>query len=919
MSEGQLYESEYVPSEYGSFNAQQQQQQQQQQSYDQHPQQQDVGGAVYDDGTGMQYDRGGGGYNEQYGSPGGFIMASGVEGESLPQQPDNGMQYNDVDNANYVSHYYDSQGTPVYENTSVEMQQRQQQYYPSTNYDTNSQNNANYYGTNYDVTSYGNNTDNNMGGSGNNFNSTQNSIPPPGLPPPGGPVPKLASTLYARQGSWFRRVFVSLGTSIPFKAYILLHFYAAWIFTILIGFNCMYACMYRMFAVPDGDAPVFMQSMAYFTVLIAMHFFIAAILTLIQEYTRDFWNMAPGDDLLWGMNDRSIRHWAVYLVMSVAFIPVPFFWSIIYTAQEERNVLYFFQHFFFISYMIMLVFLVPAYMWMYWRALVEKKRAFSRRKVIGAQYREEGEKVHWYQHPVVLKEYGMDVSSLSATIIFTFLGFLLSMILGMVMATDGLGEDVNNPEWLGIGLAYFILIFFIREMSNSKRWYRVSYFCLMSLFIYLVFALAGCGVTSPNLIGTWIVLVVATQGLCLRKKDYDSREESDKANKANVNGGASSMSESEDNKARLDAYMCCCQSLLRACFGRSFESWFGATMTNAERVRTNRIRLERRSLWSDVKTINFYLMFFTFCLILLLIFGRQVRVTQTSSIATRASEGYAPASGLPHVLCNWKPTNTTTTMKSFSLMDLAFLSSLTYSEGDGLDKDFKLWFSQYPNFVRVSPRVVNNDDYVGKSVNFGFLDFYDSDTKTHIIVVRSFSVSTSWMRDIDIWGDAVTLQVARIAVPFVSSWPGSYDQNFVKGIGFMKKWFGGDNVTDAIEAYVGSALEKGHQVVLTGHGTNGGIAKIIAARFGLRVVAFNSPGTSLVSKKFDLPDNAANEVTISTDRDFFSKIDEPVGGVHTVECGSGKSETTCSSMYLMVSKLVELCGDEYGRESKVKE
>jgi hypothetical protein len=614
------------------------------------------------------------------------------------------------------------------------------------------------------------------------------------------------------------------------------------------------------------------------------------------------------------MNAKYFSLWFVQLLLIIIYGPVPFLWSIIYTSMQTRNVLYFFEFYFFLTMMITLVIVALGWVWMYWRALVQKKRAYKHRKKYKFQPGDEAlgmeaqnVKIRWYENPLVLKEYGMDIPSLSVMMAFTFSGLVLHIIMSIVLSIDGLAEEKQSPAWIGVGLGYFILIFLLREMANSKRWYRVGMVCVGCIGIYGVLALAGCGVSGGNLIGVWIVLFVATQGMCLRKRDYFSREESE-----------GQVLEPDADKARIDPYLCCGQSCWRACFVSYYDSWFGRTMTPEEHVKTNQLRIERRSLWSDAKMMNNYLLFFGFCLIMLLIFGRLVRNVETRSLAVRGMGAIVPSSGdhLPHVMCSW---SSNIPAAPFDLMDIAFLTTLTYSEGDTLDKDFKLWFSHNANITRNYPRKVSNDADIGGSVNAKWIDYYDATSKTHVIVVRSFATTTSWMRDVDIWGEPIVYQLASIAIPFVSSWPDHLKVDFVYTMAFLKDWFGGGNVTDYVEAYVQKQKESGHNVILAGHGTNGGLAKIVAARTDSRVVAFNAPGTLYLRRKLSLKDNSYNEVTISTDRDFYSLIDAPAGATHVVPCENGLSETSCSRMLYMTTRLVELCGDRYGREAKPKD
>eukprot|EP00759_Apiculatamorpha_spiralis_P046045 PhF_6_TR42688/c0_g1_i1/m.64405 len=800
----------------------------------------------------------------------------------------NGAGYN-------VGYYYDAYGNPQYDGAQP------------VNNEGNWENGGE--GGNWDPNGYNNNWGNNNGGGGGYGTDEVATTAPSasvqpiidGAPPARSTYDDLSCT------KWYKNVFNALGYSVPWKLYICFHFYAVFVLVTLLGFNAMYACIYRMYSLPSYDKLPFWQTMAFFTILLALHFFIGSVLTLIYEYTRDFWNLNRNSTYVWGISSKTVSHWVIHMFMFTVYIPLPFLWSIIYTSMQHRNVLYFFEFYFFLTMMIMFIHIVIGFVWMYWRALVRKRRAYRDRVKTILRPLEEGgvpvpSKMKWYENPLVLKEYGMDIASLSAMMAYTFCGFIFHLIMTIVMSIDGLPEQKNSPGWLGVGLGYFILIYIIREMANSKRWYRVGLACVASIFLYVILALAGCGITGNGVIGVWIVLFVATQGLCLRKRDYFSREEP-----------AGEMYDANaDEKARVDPYLCCCQVWWRTCFGSLFESWFGREMTPAERTKTNDLRSERRSLWSDVKLMNNYLILFGACLILLLVFGRLVRIKESNNIAVRR-EGAIVSATAPHVLCSWSPKIANF---DFTIMDVAYLTSLSYSTGDILDKDFKLWFNHKTNMTRNWPRIVATDSDIGGTVNVHFLDFYDATTQTHFIVLRSFAYSTSWMRDVDTWGEAIVYQIASIAVPFVSSWPDHLKVDFVDSMSFLKNWFGGNNVTDEVELYVKKVKEQGHNVVLSGHGSNGGYAKIVAARLQTPVIAFNSPGTLYSAKKFGLSENFGNEVTVLSTRDWFGYIDMPAGATHYIPCDSDVSETRCTDMKRTASTLLQLCGDKYGREFK---
>eukprot|EP00759_Apiculatamorpha_spiralis_P047568 PhF_6_TR43167/c0_g1_i1/m.66115 len=699
---------------------------------------------------------------------------------------------------------------------------------------------------------------------------------------------------------FFKNHITSVCLSVPFKIHMMLHFYAAYVLVILIGYNTLYATVYRMYSLPVSNVAAFWQTMAFFCLLIAFHFFFGSFLTLIMEYAKEFWLQKPTDTFLWGIKSKRISHSYIYFVLVTMYLYVPLLWSICYTIARHANVLYFFEYFYFLTMMFCLCQIVGAWVWMYWRALVQKNRSLGDRenffKAARMEIPQDVVKMKWYKNPSVLKEYGMDVPSLNAMMLFTFSGFVLHIALSIVLATDGQDGESKPSEWIGVGVAYFICLWFLREVSTQKHWYRAASLSLIFLIIYSVLALASCGVSGGSLIGVWLVLMAATQGLCLRKRDFYFREEP----------GAT------ESRPALDGYLCCCRAVLRACCIK----YYGNEETEEEKEKTRVLRKERFSLWSDIKTINNFLLFFTIALILLLIFGRQLREKTAGNIAGRTNIAISNSSLNPNVVCTAVPQFSNST-NVLSMVDVALITSLTYSDGDSMDKDFTIWFSHMPSISRIYPRTpVSTSNDIGGTVNAHWVDFYDSNTNVHYILIRSFVATTTWMRDIDLWGDAVVMQIAEIAIPFVRSWPHNFKVDFVDAISFIKKWYGGTNVTDAVEDYVKVQISRGHKVMMLGHGSNGGLAKVVAAKFDLPVVAFNSPGTEYLSKRFGIADADRNqEVNVNLELSFWGYLDKPRGSEYVVHCPLD-SEHSCADSLSLASRILEECGDRNGRSIK---
>eukprot|EP00760_Papus_ankaliazontas_P007525 PhM_4_TR13364/c6_g1_i1/m.64880 len=752
---------------------------------------------------------------------------------------------------------------------------------------------------------------------------------------------------------WMGHVSKTLALSVPFKFYLMAHFYGAYVIALLVTLNTLYATMYRMYAPVDPDKGSFVQTLGYLTVLIVMHFFFGSVLTLIQEAAKEYWFTTEEDQYLWGINKHALPHGFVYFLLLFFYAVFPFFWAICHAVYETATVLFTVQIFFFVTLMTMMWQIVVMYVWLYIRSMGQKQRALRDRvkhfsmspNVYNASNDAGGgiRKISWYQSPTVLKEYGMDVQSLISMMIYTFTGFVAHLAVSIAMALDGLEKSPEPGGWIGIGVCYIVCLWFIGEMALRKRWYRSAMMASMFVGLYFIVGLIGCALSGGAVITMFFILLVATQGLLLRKRDYYARDE------PHLLGGARNSTPTTEENQRppiLDSYMCCCRTLLQMCF-QGKRSLFGHRETPEMQDENRRIRRHRFSLWVDVKTLNNVLIFFTIVLILFLTWGRQLRSEFDTSMAAKGATAIGPSSGRPHTMCSWRAyrsakaesTNDTKVRNPrLGIVDLALLSALGTVRGDFVEKDFNIWFGgTYSNtIVRRYPRAFptrttattirnNNEEEetrdnpeIGSSVNANFIDYFDTETSTHYIIMRGFVASTTWMRDLDLWWESMSYQIAGIAIPFVSSWPIKYQRDFVSSLGFIKEHYGGDNVTDIVEAYIRTnVIAKGHTCVITGAGSNGGLAKLVAARTHQYVVAFNSPGTLLMGAKFSVKEgqNREREMTINQERNLWGYVDIMSGSHFTLPCAM-KGETECANVGpALINAVVAACGDEYGRSA----
>ena len=188
-----------------------------------------------------------------------------------------------------------------------------------------------------------------------------------------------------------------------------------------------------------------------------------------------------------------------------------------------------------------------------------------------------------------------------------------------------------------------------------------------------------------------------------------------------------------------------------------------------------------------------------------------------------------------------------------------------------------------------------------------FFHFYVRSTGQSYITFATEKNDETSIRDLDLFGESMVYQAFSSIVPFPRLFSDSIAGQFVDNFASIKRAIDGDAYTEQwLVTLVGQYLDawkakpkyihnyagtgKRHTVAykpptILGHGANGALAKILAARFGLPVVTFNAPGTEWLKRRYDLngaPRNQHHELNVLATNDISNVVGLQGGAIQYI-------------------------------------
>ena len=252
-----------------------------------------------------------------------------------------------------------------------------------------------------------------------------------------------------------------------------------------------------------------------------------------------------------------------------------------------------------------------------------------------------------------------------------------------------------------------------------------------------------------------------------------------------------------------------------------------------------------------------------------------------------------------------------------NIVDLAILADISYfeldSEGqvDDCGDDNKV---NYQSLDQLFPewqwKVLGRED---EHDQVGFYELYSSTRNVTVLTVRGtrFTAAQDLLQDVDLYTEVASLQFFSLFVPLITVLPQDTIADIVYYSSFLERviYHTGRHYHTTVNMYVEEhSPDWGERAVITGHSLGGAVGKISGSLYGIRTVAFNSPGLLFSRRKFGLARDDINEavVNVVAKLDIISEVDKLGGSSNHISC-SKDSILTCHRMSNMICDLVHFC------------
>lgn len=733
---------------------------------------------------------------------------------------------------------------------------------------------------------------------------------------------------------WAVDVVVEMFFSLFNRLYLTLLMCCAAAVIVFLCISFSYACLYRLFDPPMGDGDTFWQSMAYLCIFITFSIVATAVFCAWMDMMHGLWGATRQSTSFWGFSHPSFGKdkppYMYYVVIMVVTLVLPGVWAGIEMLANGLSILRMASTFFYISTVVMMWLVAFCFVWFYWAAMVEKRRAYGRRflsedlrekRIVANGQAIKKVKSNWYYSESSLEEYGLEKKSIewSAPVFIVGLVPLFGILSGTARVTR---TDTPSNAWVAIGIIFISVLLLLFQMTTSKNHaHRTVFISLALILLFMVLGLIGCGVTSSGpMFAMLFILCAASQGLLLRKRQHAlTRKEVCALLKIAIER----EDEEERKEVRWDTYMCCCRNTLLAVIQwLDIKTVFGYRHPKVREFE-KRIVVENPTLRSDYKVLLVWWITLFACLCFVVGIHAKMDATYAHPIATVSST--ASTTSLPsasRTLCTIQfDVNSS---KPLRILDLAMLSATGRTYGDAHDLTFAQWFYQYGSFLREYPtKTLTTRDLLGSGNRIPFTVYRNIATDFRVVVLHQQVYGTQMLQAVDFWGEEIALQVAGVLSPWIASWSDRDKASFIKGAKFFKNALNQefDPLSDAASFIVASSGYRTRNIVVVGEGYNGGYAKILGKRLGVQSVSFNAPGVAVA---FDedavtpVSTLTAQSVAVDLQGNILGQVDiqpNEVDARFSLPCGAGDelSSIQCGSIFRMVNQLVATCGDTYGR------
>eukprot|EP00796_Vickermania_ingenoplastis_P005485 gene5485-3959_t len=747
----------------------------------------------------------------------------------------------------------------------------------------------------------------------------------PLVPPPNNTISVVHFEAQQDSYGWVADIVTDMFFTRSFRVYLTVLLYCAAALVMSLNIEYTFALLLRLFSPPSPQKNSSVEAFGYLSMFLFYSFVAVSSMGVIADMGKQIWSQKRVHKSFWGMSNTII--WAeeppciIYFLVIVASLVLPALWGLIECITAKQSVVFMAQRFANVAVLAGVFLIAMCYVVFYGRAIVFKRKV-SEEKLIrddfelrAKAYKHEPQKMaktHWYHASTELEEYGLDRDTLLYNSIVFIIG--LTPLLGIYTAQT-LCTFIGDPTVVwglvsSVGVTCMIIVSWLTRLHVKGQW--SAYVTILLIIALVVIGVVGAAVSAkPGSAGVVIVLFVVAQGMMTRKRKHllTQREIQE------LMQTTKETFEIEPQKKPVwfDSYLCCCRSVakdLLSCCGAAGVLFPSHHPQVAEAER--RYARKRVALRTDHRLLLAWWLLCTVLVAFAVGLGNAVQYDLSTTFARTGEtkiigqDAFSPVCSLSFNTASSAP---------FSLVDLAFLSALSYTYGSNGDTDFSAWFGHRRNFYRVFPeRLPPSRNYATDGMHIPFSDYLDLETEYHIITLNSNTRGLGVFRAIDEWGAVLGLQLAKALSPLISLWPDEYQEAFVRVSDVYHKFFSPYGNLENVTTYINTLIDNGHRdsILVVGDAFNGGYAKFVSAALGVPFVAFNPPGT-----KYTLSGDVVDGIQIISTRSIWSYIDsiDDSGVTYFTHCAGSMSMTKCSRIFTTIDYLTQTCGDEEGRYS----
>ena len=265
-------------------------------------------------------------------------------------------------------------------------------------------------------------------------------------------------------------------------------------------------------------------------------------------------------------------------------------------------------------------------------------------------------------------------------------------------------------------------------------------------------------------------------------------------------------------------------------------------------------------------------------------------------------------------------------IKGLDIMQAIYFAHLTYRDDKNIERyllsDSSVFLGDLVHFDPTATTDIENyvmdNDFPERSFYGRYMRrFRVSSLNLTVFGFRGTSTTPDIIVDIELWLPSVLLRFFDYLFPFVFF---ASDDSYAK-IGdlmlFPKTFFKTsliDRYMRDFSSYIDKAIPEikdlGDDVLCVGHSLGGGLAKLVALKYGFAAISMGGGGVAALKNKYKMKNESVQLITIVDvvpQRDLIPQIDFPTGSVYRLQCD--EAYFTCHNMIRNLCQMVASCGE----------